>query len=265
MRLADSVVVVLAPGMGDGIQAAKAGILEIADILVVNKSDHDGAAGTVRDLKGMVALGRAGAQPHRWRVPVLSTVASKAIGIDELLAALDAHRHHLDVTGGRAARRHLRAEVAVQAVVSSGCSRRWLRRRGWNGSPRPRGRSPRVEPTTTGPRSRSWIGSVPVPAGEPLGYRGDMVGHDHCHERGEAVRHADRRRRCVDLRRTRRVLRHSRSERGRQDHPAGDDRGPAAARFRRHRGAGRAGVAAKPQAAAPDRACNCRPRRSSSG
>jgi LAO/AO transport system kinase len=117
MRLADSVVVVLAPGMGDGIQAAKAGILEIADILVVNKSDHDGASGTVRDLKGMVALGRAGAEPHRWRVPVLSTVASKGIGIDELLVALDAHRQHLDVTGGGAARRLLRAEVAVQAVV----------------------------------------------------------------------------------------------------------------------------------------------------
>jgi LAO/AO transport system kinase len=117
MRLADSVVVVLAPGMGDGIQAAKAGILEIADILVVNKSDHDGASGTVRDLKGMVALGRAGAQPHRWRVPVLSTVASKGIGIDELLVALDAHRQHLDLTGGGAARRQLRAEVAVQAVV----------------------------------------------------------------------------------------------------------------------------------------------------
>jgi LAO/AO transport system kinase len=122
MRLADSVVVVLAPGMGDGIQAAKAGILEIADILVVNKSDHDGASVTVRDLKGMLALGRAGAEPHRWRVPVLSTVASrgngsKETGIDELLVVLDAHRQHLDVTGGGAARRQLRAEAAVQAVV----------------------------------------------------------------------------------------------------------------------------------------------------
>src|SRR6478735_2472087 len=121
MRLADSVVVVLAPGMGDGIQAAKAGILEIADILVVNKSDHDGASGTVRDLKGMLALGRttggAAAEPHRWRIPVLSTVASKADGIDALLDAIAAHREHLDVSGGRAARRRLRAEVAVQAVV----------------------------------------------------------------------------------------------------------------------------------------------------
>src|SRR6476620_69423 len=90
MRLADTVVVVLAPGMGDGIQAAKAGILEIADLLVVNKSDHDGAAGTVRDLKGMLALGRTtgptSAGAHRWRVPVLSAVASKGSGVDELLA-----------------------------------------------------------------------------------------------------------------------------------------------------------------------------------
>jgi len=117
MRLADSVVVVLAPGMGDGIQAAKAGILEIADILVVNKSDHDGAAGTVRDLKGMVALGRAGAEPHRWRVPVLSTIASKSLGVEGLLDAIAAHREHLEASGGRAVRRHLRAEVAVQAVV----------------------------------------------------------------------------------------------------------------------------------------------------
>jgi len=76
LRLADTVVVALAPGMGDGIQAAKAGILEIADILVVNKSDHDGASRTVRDLKGMVALGRSGTgEPGSWRIPVLSTVA----------------------------------------------------------------------------------------------------------------------------------------------------------------------------------------------
>ena len=64
MRLADTVLVVLAPGMGDGIQAAKAGILEIADMLVVNKSDHDGAAATVRDLKGD---GRAGPVRKRGR------------------------------------------------------------------------------------------------------------------------------------------------------------------------------------------------------
>ena len=118
MRLADTVLVVLAPGMGDGIQAAKAGILEIADILVVNKSDHDGAAATVRDLKGMVALGRAGtAPPDRWREPVLSTVATSGTGIEELMVAMREHSDHLAAHGGANDRRRQRAEVAVQAVV----------------------------------------------------------------------------------------------------------------------------------------------------
>ena len=118
LRLADSVVVVLAPGMGDGIQAAKAGILEIADVLVVNKSDREGAAGTVRELKGMVALGRSGAtDPGAWRVPVISTTASTGDGIDGLLTALAAHRAHLVAHGGLVNRRRQRAELAVQAIV----------------------------------------------------------------------------------------------------------------------------------------------------
>ncbi len=125
MRLADSVVVVLAPGMGDGIQAAKAGILEIADVLVVNKSDHDGAASTVRELRAMVALGRAGvADPGQWRVPVLSTVAIRRngspeqdSGIDGLLAALASHHQQLIERGEAVNRRRQRAEVAVRAVV----------------------------------------------------------------------------------------------------------------------------------------------------
>ncbi len=118
MRLADTVLVVLAPGMGDGIQAAKAGILEIADILVVNKSDHDGASGTIRDLKGMLALGRSGRAPAGdWRVPVVSTVASTGTGIDELLTALSDHRGHLDTGGGAVVRRRQRAEMAIEAVT----------------------------------------------------------------------------------------------------------------------------------------------------
>ena len=118
MRLADTVVVVLAPGMGDGIQAAKAGILEIADVLVVNKSDHDGAARTVRDLKGMLALGRSGRAPAgEWRVPVVSTVASSGPGLDELLTALSDHRGHLDARGGAMVRRQQRAEMAISAVT----------------------------------------------------------------------------------------------------------------------------------------------------
>lgn len=118
MRLADSVVVVLAPGMGDGVQAAKAGILEIADVLVVNKSDRDGAANTVRELKSMVALGRSGhAEAGAWRVPIVSTTASSSVGVDDLLAALTAHLEHLTSHGGSVARRNRRAEMAVRAVV----------------------------------------------------------------------------------------------------------------------------------------------------
>ncbi|MET0865069.1 MAG: methylmalonyl Co-A mutase-associated GTPase MeaB [Nakamurella sp.] len=118
LRLADTVVVALAPGMGDGIQAAKAGILEIADVLVVNKSDHEGAGRTVRDLKGMVALGRAGSGgPGSWRIPVLSTVASSGVGVAELLVVLGDHRQHLLDHGGSALRSQRRAQVAVQAVV----------------------------------------------------------------------------------------------------------------------------------------------------
>ncbi len=86
MRLADTVVVVLAPGMGDGVQAAKAGILEVADLLIVNKADREGAEITVRELRGMLALGRAGtAAPGQWRVPVLSLVATDGTGMTELL------------------------------------------------------------------------------------------------------------------------------------------------------------------------------------
>src|SRR6478736_8007176 len=109
LRLADTVVVVLAPGMGDGIQAAKAGILEIADLLVVNKSDHHGASATVRDLRGMVALGRAGtAEPGQWRVPVLSLVATDGTGMVELMAEIDAHAEHLVGSGEDELRRQRR-------------------------------------------------------------------------------------------------------------------------------------------------------------
>src|SRR6476469_5389024 len=96
LRLADTVLLVLSPGLGDGIQAAKAGILEIADVLVVNKADRDGVATTVRDLKSMIALGRSGrAEAAQWRVPVLTTVATRMpgtdhSGLDELLDAVDA-------------------------------------------------------------------------------------------------------------------------------------------------------------------------------
>src|SRR5947199_2708084 len=74
--LADSTVVLLAPGMGDGIQAAKAGILEVADVFVVNKADRDGADQTVRDLKNMLALAEV-QSPDAWKPPIIKTIASK--------------------------------------------------------------------------------------------------------------------------------------------------------------------------------------------
>jgi LAO/AO transport system kinase len=118
MRLADTVVVVVAPGMGDGVQAAKAGILEIADLLVVNKADREGAATTVRELRAMVAVGRAGAAgPADWRMPMLSLVAVDGTGLDEVTAALAEHREHLVAGGELHRRRRERAAAGVRAGV----------------------------------------------------------------------------------------------------------------------------------------------------
>jgi LAO/AO transport system kinase len=116
VALADTTVVLLAPGMGDGVQAAKAGILEIADVFAVNKADRDGAAQTVRDLRQMLAFGERGAE-NAWRPPVVRTVAARAEGVDELVAALDAHRDWLDRGGERARRRRARAEAEIEAIA----------------------------------------------------------------------------------------------------------------------------------------------------
>jgi LAO/AO transport system kinase len=113
VALADTTVVLLAPGMGDGIQAAKAGILEVADVFVVNKADRDGAAQTARDLRHMMSLGDGGS----WRRPVVSTVAARGEGVDELVAALDAHRAYLDASGERERRRLARAESEIEAIA----------------------------------------------------------------------------------------------------------------------------------------------------
>ncbi len=111
---ADTTVVLVAPGMGDGIQAAKAGILEVADILVVNKADRDGADRTVRDLRSAVAMGER--DRTAWRPPVLRTVATSATGIADLVEAVDGHRTHLGVAGLRD-RRTRRAAREVEALA----------------------------------------------------------------------------------------------------------------------------------------------------
>lgn len=91
-RASDTTIVVSAPGLGDEIQAIKAGVLEIADIHVVSKCDRSDAQRTLTDLKHMLALGAATAAPGEWRVPVIGTSSLSGEGFDELLAAIDAHR-----------------------------------------------------------------------------------------------------------------------------------------------------------------------------
>ncbi len=114
--LADTTVVLVAPGMGDAIQAAKAGILEIADVFVVNKADRDGADQAVHDLRHMLSLGER-RQPGDWRPPVVKTVASRGEGLDELVTALDKHASWLDGTGAGERRRTARASSEVEAIA----------------------------------------------------------------------------------------------------------------------------------------------------
>ncbi len=111
---ADTTFVLVAPGSGDSIQAAKAGVLEIADVLVVNKADLPGADATVRDLRAAVGL-RSG---EGWTPPVLRVVAETGSGIAELVASADAHAAWLAGSGGLAARRHRRALAEVRAALA---------------------------------------------------------------------------------------------------------------------------------------------------
>ena len=113
---ADTTLVLLAPGMGDGIQAAKAGILEVADVFVVNKADRDGADATVRDLRDMQSLGGR-TEPGLWRPPVVKTVASQKVGLDEVMEALDKHRAHITGNGDLARRRERRAADEIESIA----------------------------------------------------------------------------------------------------------------------------------------------------
>jgi LAO/AO transport system kinase len=116
--LADTTLVLLAPGMGDGIQAAKAGILEVGDVFVVNKADRDGADQVVRDLRGTIRLAERG--PGDWRQPIVKTVAVRGEGLDEVMEAVDKHRAWLERSGelDRRRRRRVRDEIEALAVTA---------------------------------------------------------------------------------------------------------------------------------------------------
>ena len=137
--LAHTVVVVAVPGMGDDVQAIKAGVLEIADVFAVNKADREGVDRTVRDLQQMLELRRSCAtrpdlthdadhqmrstsawdphDPGYWEPPIVRTVAVKDEGVGELLAAIERHRTHLETTGERRAREVARARSSFLSLL----------------------------------------------------------------------------------------------------------------------------------------------------
>ena len=154
--LADTTLVLLAPGMGDGIQAAKAGILEIGDIYVVNKADRDGADQLRRDLRSMIALGgaargRAGSRRSSRPSP------TRGEGVDEVVAEIDEHRAWLAESGEleRAAYRRVRDEIEAIAVTAL---RRALgrRARAASSSTTSRPRWSPASPTPTPPPTPCW-------------------------------------------------------------------------------------------------------------
>lgn len=112
VQAADTTVVVLTPGQGDGVQAFKAGIMEIADIFCINKYDHPGADRLRREIRAAMELGE---HPQGWAAPIVGTVASREEGVDELLQRLDEHRAYLEESGAivTARRRRVRAEVSA--------------------------------------------------------------------------------------------------------------------------------------------------------
>jgi LAO/AO transport system kinase len=116
--LADTVAVLLAPGMGDAIQAAKAGLLEVADLYIVNKADKPDTQQVVRDLRNMLALGTT--EPGGWKPPIITATATKGPqdeGVAELVTRLDAHWDWLRSSGELQRRRHARAREEITALA----------------------------------------------------------------------------------------------------------------------------------------------------
>jgi len=118
---ADTVVLVLMPGSGDSIQALKAGVMEIPDVIVVNKADHPLTDTMVREIRGVLSLGPQGG----WRVPILKTEATRGEGIEALVTALGEHRAHIEAEGtlsaaGRTWRKLSSTDIVQRSLVSKG-------------------------------------------------------------------------------------------------------------------------------------------------
>lgn len=127
VNAAHTVVVVSAPGLGDEVQAIKAGVLEIADIHAVSKCDRDDAARTTADLNGMLSLGRS--KSGAWQPPVIETSADKETGIGDLLVAIDEHMGHLNGSGEIEARRRRIVEMRILKAAEDIVRDRLLGRR----------------------------------------------------------------------------------------------------------------------------------------
>ena len=117
---ADTVVLALMPGSGDSIQALKAGVMEIPDVIVVNKSDHPLTDTMIREIRGVLSLG----PQHGWRVPIVKTEASRGEGIEELAQAIEAHREHIESEGTLAERRRRNLMNEVLALAAGRLRRR---------------------------------------------------------------------------------------------------------------------------------------------
>jgi LAO/AO transport system kinase len=124
---ADTVVLVLMPGSGDSIQALKAGVMEIPDVIVINKADHPLTDTMVREIRGVLSLAnldRAEDQPRGWRVPIIKTEAERGRGVEELAERLDEHRTQILAEGSLAERRRRNLRNEVLALASARMRRR---------------------------------------------------------------------------------------------------------------------------------------------
>ena len=119
---ADTTVVVVNPGWGDAVQANKAGLLEIADVFVINKADRDGVDETRRDLDTMLDLGEL--REDQWRPPIVTSVASRAEGIVEIWEAVLRHRAYLESGGGLERRRSARLLDELRTIVARSLEQR---------------------------------------------------------------------------------------------------------------------------------------------